>query len=53
MGCAFPGAWQVNGDDPVAVISAFELAAEWRQTWQTDVTRKNLLELAKCRGHFN
>eukprot|EP00434_Breviolum_minutum_P007417 symbB.v1.2.006546.t3/scaffold391.1/size216359/1 len=27
----------VNGDDPVAVISAFELAAEWRQTWQTDV----------------
>lgn len=27
----------VNGDDPVAVTSAFELAAEWRQTWQTDV----------------
>ncbi|CAK9115854.1 unnamed protein product [Durusdinium trenchii] len=29
----------VNGDDPVAVISAFELAAEWRQHWQTDVPR--------------
>ena len=29
---------QVNGDDPLAVTSAFELAAEWRQTWQTDAT---------------
>ena len=27
----------VNGDDPVAVTSAFQLAAEWRQTWATDV----------------
>eukprot|EP00933_Yihiella_yeosuensis_P034709 TRINITY_DN28184_c0_g1_i1.p1 TRINITY_DN28184_c0_g1~~TRINITY_DN28184_c0_g1_i1.p1 ORF type:complete len:1048 (+),score=248.64 TRINITY_DN28184_c0_g1_i1:100-3243(+) len=27
----------VNGDDPVAVCAAFELAAEWRQTWLTDV----------------
>eukprot|EP00931_Biecheleriopsis_adriatica_P033817 TRINITY_DN1960_c0_g1_i2.p1 TRINITY_DN1960_c0_g1~~TRINITY_DN1960_c0_g1_i2.p1 ORF type:complete len:1021 (-),score=228.48 TRINITY_DN1960_c0_g1_i2:101-3163(-) len=27
----------VNGDDPVAVTSTFELAAEWRQVWQTDV----------------
>eukprot|EP00933_Yihiella_yeosuensis_P031830 TRINITY_DN25437_c0_g1_i1.p1 TRINITY_DN25437_c0_g1~~TRINITY_DN25437_c0_g1_i1.p1 ORF type:complete len:1020 (+),score=228.07 TRINITY_DN25437_c0_g1_i1:73-3132(+) len=27
----------VNGDDPVAVVRAFELAAEWRQTWLTDV----------------
>ncbi|CAE8599192.1 unnamed protein product, partial [Polarella glacialis] len=27
----------VNGDDPVAVNSAFELAAEWRQQWQHDV----------------
>jgi len=27
----------VNGDDPVAVTAAFELAAEWRQTWQKDV----------------
>lgn len=26
----------VNGDDPVAVTSAFQLAAEWRQTWATD-----------------
>jgi len=29
--------FHVNGDDPVAVVSAFELAAEWRQTWKTDV----------------
>ena len=28
---------EVNGDDPVAVIAAFELAAEWRQVWATDV----------------
>ena len=35
---------QVNGDDPVAVTSAFELAAEWRQTWQTDATYINPLK---------
>lgn len=29
--------FHVNGDDPTAVIAAFELAAEWRQTWLTDV----------------
>ena len=28
----------VNGDDPVAVTSAFQLAAEWRQTWATDAS---------------
>jgi len=26
-----------NADDPVAVVKAFELAAEWRQTWNSDV----------------
>mmetsp|Transcript_27829 Transcript_27829/g.69902 ORF Transcript_27829/g.69902 Transcript_27829/m.69902 type:complete len:1019 (+) Transcript_27829:71-3127(+) len=26
-----------NGDDPAAVVAAFELAAEWRQAWGTDV----------------
>jgi len=26
-----------NGDDPVAVVRAFEMAAEWRQEWATDV----------------
>jgi 2-oxoglutarate dehydrogenase E1 component len=26
-----------NGDDPVAVVRAFEMAAEWRQEWGTDV----------------
>lgn len=26
-----------NGDDPAAVVAAFELAAEWRQAWNTDV----------------
>ena len=36
---------QVNGDDPVAVTSAFELAAEWRQTWQTDATCINPVKL--------
>lgn len=29
--------FHVNGDDPVAVVRVFELAAEWRQQWQTDV----------------
>jgi 2-oxoglutarate dehydrogenase E1 component len=27
----------VNGDDAEAVVRAFELAAEWRQTWHADV----------------
>jgi len=27
----------VNGDDPVSVVAAFELAAEWRMTWYTDI----------------
>lgn len=26
-----------NGDDPVAVVRAFEIAAEWRQEWGEDV----------------
>jgi len=29
--------FHVNGDDPVAVARVFELAAEWRQTFATDV----------------
>ncbi|KDO20700.1 oxoglutarate dehydrogenase [Saprolegnia parasitica CBS 223.65] len=29
--------FHVNGDDPVAVVKVFELAAEWRQTWRSDV----------------
>jgi len=29
--------YHCNGDDPMAVTKAFELAAEWRQTFQTDV----------------
>ena len=29
--------FHVNGDDTEAVVRAFELAAEWRQTWHTDV----------------
>lgn len=28
--------FHVNGDDPVAVVKVFELAAEWRQKWGTD-----------------
>ncbi|CAE7923830.1 ogdh [Symbiodinium sp. KB8] len=39
----------VNGDDPVAVTSAFELAAEWRQTWQTDAA--NLQVCYRRFGH--
>jgi 2-oxoglutarate dehydrogenase E1 component len=27
----------VNGDDPVGVVKVFELAAEWRQKWRSDV----------------
>eukprot|EP00931_Biecheleriopsis_adriatica_P036232 TRINITY_DN2087_c0_g1_i1.p1 TRINITY_DN2087_c0_g1~~TRINITY_DN2087_c0_g1_i1.p1 ORF type:complete len:1043 (-),score=295.32 TRINITY_DN2087_c0_g1_i1:39-3167(-) len=27
----------VNGDDPIAVCKAFELAAEWRMTWGKDI----------------
>lgn len=27
----------VNGDDPEAVVKVFELAAEWRQIWSSDV----------------
>ncbi|GLD98266.1 hypothetical protein PINS_up006963 [Pythium insidiosum] len=27
----------VNGDDPEAVVKVFELAAEWRQQWRSDV----------------
>ncbi|TMW66879.1 hypothetical protein Poli38472_011995 [Pythium oligandrum] len=27
----------VNSDDPVAVVKVFELAAEWRQQWRSDV----------------
>mmetsp|Transcript_60399 Transcript_60399/g.143977 ORF Transcript_60399/g.143977 Transcript_60399/m.143977 type:complete len:1041 (-) Transcript_60399:147-3269(-) len=27
----------VNGDDPISVVAAFELAAEFRMTWFTDV----------------
>jgi len=26
-----------NGDDPASVVACFELAAEWRQAWGTDV----------------
>eukprot|EP00928_Gymnodinium_smaydae_P023471 TRINITY_DN19360_c0_g2_i3.p1 TRINITY_DN19360_c0_g2~~TRINITY_DN19360_c0_g2_i3.p1 ORF type:complete len:1025 (+),score=287.34 TRINITY_DN19360_c0_g2_i3:74-3148(+) len=26
-----------NGDDPVSVLTAFKLAAEWRMTWGSDV----------------
>lgn len=29
--------FHANGDDPVAVTAAFELAVEWRQAWGTDV----------------
>lgn len=29
--------FHVNGDDPVAVCRAFEIAAEWRQDWGSDV----------------
>mmetsp|Transcript_152805 Transcript_152805/g.271075 ORF Transcript_152805/g.271075 Transcript_152805/m.271075 type:complete len:1029 (+) Transcript_152805:66-3152(+) len=29
--------FHVNADDTAAVAATFELAAEWRQTWQTDV----------------
>ena len=29
--------FHVNGDDAEAVVRVFELAAEWRQTWHTDV----------------
>jgi 2-oxoglutarate dehydrogenase E1 component len=29
--------FHVNGDDPVAVVKVFELAAEWRQQWSADV----------------
>eukprot|EP00928_Gymnodinium_smaydae_P023468 TRINITY_DN19360_c0_g1_i1.p1 TRINITY_DN19360_c0_g1~~TRINITY_DN19360_c0_g1_i1.p1 ORF type:complete len:1054 (+),score=296.15 TRINITY_DN19360_c0_g1_i1:362-3163(+) len=29
--------FHANGDDPVSVLSAFKLAAEWRMTWGTDV----------------
>ncbi|CAK0888618.1 unnamed protein product [Prorocentrum cordatum] len=28
--------FHVNGDDPMAVVRAFELAAEWRQDWGED-----------------
>lgn len=27
----------VNGDDAEAVVRAFELAAEWRATWHSDI----------------
>ncbi|KAL0589809.1 hypothetical protein ABG067_002034 [Albugo candida] len=27
----------VNADDPIAVVKVFELAAEWRQIWRSDV----------------
>merc|ERR1719230_1836487 len=26
-----------NGDDPIAVVKAFQMAAEWRQEWGDDV----------------
>ncbi|RHZ12264.1 hypothetical protein DYB31_002406 [Aphanomyces astaci] len=29
--------FHVNGDDPLAVVKVFELAAEWRQKWRSDV----------------
>lgn len=29
--------FHVNGDDVEAVTRVFELAAEWRQTWRSDV----------------
>ncbi|GMH36333.1 hypothetical protein BSKO_04201 [Bryopsis sp. KO-2023] len=29
--------FHVNGDDVEAVVRVFELAAEWRQTWKSDV----------------
>jgi 2-oxoglutarate dehydrogenase E1 component len=29
--------FHVNADDAEAVVRVFELAAEWRQTWHSDV----------------
>lgn len=39
--------FHVNGDDVEAVVRVFELAAEWRQTWGSDV----IVDLVCYRKH--
>lgn len=39
--------FHVNGDDPEAVVRVCDLAAEWRQTWGTDV----IVDLVCYRKH--